>query len=317
MAARRRAHGLTTGANMQTAPTADIVDVELTGSEAAAAVPAAAEVPAVVPQRTAIVSTTPADLLRIAIEKDADLDKLERLMELQDRHEAKLAKRSFDAAFAAFKAEAVVIVKGKDVKDGPLKGKKYAELHDVVNAVTPALSKHGLSSAWRLTRDEKDWMEVTCYLRHVDGHEESVSMGGPPDMGGAKNAIQARASTKTYLERYTLKAITGLSEQDDDDDGAGGASRVDNHSARGADRTAEPNHQGGTRRAAASQQRGNSEPPAFYDQKKFDANKDQWRETVKSGRKTPSALIAFIESRGAPLTEDQKLTIDSWSHEND
>jgi len=44
-------------------------------------------------------------------------------------------------------------------------------------------------------------------------------MGGPPDAGGAKNAIQARASTKTYLERYTLKAITGLSEQDDDTDG--------------------------------------------------------------------------------------------------
>ncbi|WP_439586939.1 hypothetical protein [Hydrogenophaga sp.] len=44
-------------------------------------------------------------------------------------------------------------------------------------------------------------------------------MGGPPDAGGAKNAIMARASTVTYLERYTLKAITGLSEQDDDDDG--------------------------------------------------------------------------------------------------
>lgn len=207
---------------MQTATMADVVDVELTGTEAAAAPPASADVPAVVPQRTAIVSTTPADLLRIAIEKDADLDKLERLMELQDRHEAKLAKRAFDAAFAAFKAEAVKIIKGRKVTDGPLKNKRYAELHDVVNAVTPALSKHGLSSAWRLTRDEKDWMEVTCYLRHVDGHEESVSMGGPPDSGGAKNAIQARASTKTYLERYTLKAITGLSEEDDDDDGAGG-----------------------------------------------------------------------------------------------
>ncbi|MCO8325944.1 ERF family protein [Burkholderia cenocepacia] len=171
------------------------------------------------PTGTAIATTTPADLLRIAVESGADLDRLERLMSLQDRWEAKQAKQAYDIAFAAFKAEAVVIAKGKDVSDGPLKGKKYAELHDVVNAVTPALSKHGLSSSWKLTRDEKDWMEVTCYLRHVNGHEESVSMGGPPDVGGAKNAIQARASTKTYLERYTLKAITGLSEQDDDKDG--------------------------------------------------------------------------------------------------
>ncbi|HKR41010.1 MAG TPA: ERF family protein [Paraburkholderia sp.] len=177
----------------------------------------------VVQHKTAVATTaTPAELLRLAIDRGADLTQLEKLMDLQERYEAKESKRSYDAAFAAFKAEAVVIVKGRKVTDGPLKNKSYAELHDVVNAVTPALSRHGLSSSWKLTKDDKDWMEVTCYLRHVNGHEESVSMGGPPDAGGAKNAIQARASTKTYLERYTLKAITGLSEQEDDDDGRGG-----------------------------------------------------------------------------------------------
>lgn len=200
---------------MNTATFADITDVT----------PVAAQIPPppAVQQTRAVTagSATPADLLRIAVESGADLDKLERLMALQTQWEAKEAKRAFDAAFSAFKAEAVTIIKGRKVTDGPLKNKSYAELHDVVNAVTPALSKHGLSSSWKLTKDEKDWMEVTCYLRHVNGHEESVSMGGPPDAGGAKNAIQARASTKTYLERYTLKAITGLSEQADDDDGNG------------------------------------------------------------------------------------------------
>ena len=90
----------------------------------------------------------------------------------------------------------------------------------MVDAVTPALSRHGLSASWKLTRDEKDWLEVTCTLKHVGGHAESVSMGGPPDAGGAKNAIQARASAKTYLERYTLKAICGVAEGGDDTDGA-------------------------------------------------------------------------------------------------
>jgi hypothetical protein len=52
-------------------------------------------------------------------------------------------------------------------------------------------------------------------------------MGGPPDAGGAKNAIQARASTISYLERYTLKAICGVAEGGEDDDGNGGrAARV-------------------------------------------------------------------------------------------
>lgn len=170
----------------------------------------------------AAVSATPTDLIRMAVEQGADLDRLERLMALQERWEAAQARKAYDEAFAAFKAEAVRIIKNKGVTDGPLKGKRYAELFAVVNAITPALSKHGLGAAWRITKDDKDWIEVTCTLRHVGGHIESVSMGGPPDSGGAKNAIQARASTVSYLERYTLKAITGLSEQEDDNDGSGG-----------------------------------------------------------------------------------------------
>jgi ERF superfamily len=168
-----------------------------------------------------LTTATPSDLLRIAVESGADLDRLERLMALQERWEATEARKAYDVAFTAFKDEAVRIIKNRGVTDGPLRGKRYAELFAVVNAVTPALSKHGLSASWKLTKDDKDWLEVTCTLKHVGGHFEVVSMGGPPDTGGAKNAIQARASTVSYLERYTLKAITGLSEQDDDRDGGG------------------------------------------------------------------------------------------------
>ncbi len=171
------------------------------------------------PPRALAVTATPSDLLRMAVEQGADLDRLERLMALQERWEAGEAKKAYAVAFGAFKAEAVRILKNRAVTDGPLKGKSYAELHSVVDAVTPALSRHGLSSSWRLTKDEKDWIEVTCTLTHVGGHSDSVSMGGPPDAGGAKNAIQARASTISYLERYTLKAITGTAEGGEDTDG--------------------------------------------------------------------------------------------------
>ncbi|AZV93558.1 single-stranded DNA-binding protein [Bordetella sp. J329] len=177
----------------------------------------------------ALPADSPMGMMIAALSQGASLDQVSQMMDLQERWNKQQAKKLYDAAFAAFKAESIQIIKGRKVTDGPLKGRSYAELHDVVSAVTPALSKHGLSSSWRLTQDEKDWIQVTCYLRHTGGHEESVSMGGPPDAGGAKNALQARASTKTYLERYTLKAITGLSEQDDDTDGQapakGGAAR--------------------------------------------------------------------------------------------
>lgn len=174
-----------------------------------------------VQQSSALAPATPATLLQMAVQQGADLDRLERLMALQERWEANEAKKAYDQAFADFKAEAIRIIKNRNVTAGPLSGKKYAELFAVVNAITPALSRCGLSSSWRITKDEPQWLEVTCTLKHTGGHTESVSMGGPPDAGGAKNAIQARASTVTYLERYTLKAITGLSEQDEDDDGNG------------------------------------------------------------------------------------------------
>lgn len=191
----------------------DPVDVKLTRIDPA---PASA-------QASSLALINPDSLLQIAVQRGDSIDVLSKLMDLKDRHDAKTALAAYNVAFAAFKAEAVVLIRNKLISDGPLKGKKHADLSDAVNAATPALSKHGLSVSWKLTKDEPAWMEVTCTLRHVGGHSESVSMGGEPDKGPGRNAIQARGSVKTYLERYTYTAILGLAAQDADDDGAGGA----------------------------------------------------------------------------------------------
>lgn len=166
---------------------------------------------------------TPMAMLQLAVSQNADLDKLQKLMELQERWEANEARKAYNEAFQAFKAESVRIVRNIEVTNGPLAGKRYADLFAVVNTITPLLSKHGLGHSWKLTKDDPGWLEVTCTIRHTLGHSESVSMGGPPDTGGAKNAIQARASAKTYLERYTLLAATGLAAANSDTDGNGGS----------------------------------------------------------------------------------------------
>jgi hypothetical protein len=162
---------------------------------------------------------TPMDMLQVALKSGANLEQLKQLMDLQERYERNQARAAFNTAFAGFKSKAIRVIRNKAVTDGPLKGKSYAELFAVVNAVTPELAAQGLSASWRITKDEKDWIEVTCTLTHTGGHSESVSMGAMPDTGGAKNGIQARASTVTYLERYTLLAITGLAAQGTDTDG--------------------------------------------------------------------------------------------------
>jgi hypothetical protein len=164
----------------------------------------------------------PMSILQIAIEKNADIETLTKLMELQERWEANEARKAYSVAFSAFKAEHVTIIKNNTVKDGPLKDKKYTDLFGACNVIIPALSKHGLSHSWKLSKDEPAWMEVTCTIRHILGHSESVSMGAAPDTGPGRNAIQARGSAKSYLERYTLLAATGTAASDADNDGNGG-----------------------------------------------------------------------------------------------
>lgn len=166
---------------------------------------------------------SPMALIQIAVSQGADIERLAKLMELQERWEANQARKAFGVAFSDFKSEAVTIVKNVTVKDGPLKGKKYADLFGVVDAVTPVMSRHGLSHSWKLTKDEPTWMEVTCTIRHILGHSESVSMGAAPDTGPGRNAIQARGSSKSYLERYTLLAAVGMAAESVDAAAAGQA----------------------------------------------------------------------------------------------
>lgn len=199
------------------------VDLENPQQFAAATVPPAQELQRIPQQHVQSQATDPVmGMLQTLVERGGDLEQMNRLLDLRDRLAAGEALRQFNSDFAAFKAESIQIIKNQTIKDGPLKGKSYADLHAVVSSVTSALSKHNLSASWKLTKDEPGWIEVTCFLRHTGGHAETVYMGAPPDSGGAKNGIQARASTVSYLERYTFLAVAGLSasDQPDVDDGA-------------------------------------------------------------------------------------------------
>ena len=170
------------------------------------------------PQQMAVV--TPMDMLRLAVEKGADMDKLQQLMGLQERWEANEAKKAYVVAMSNFKANPPQIVKDMLNKQY---GSKYSSLANFVNTVNPELSKHGLSSKWEL--NQASGIMVTCVMTHVLGHTESVSMTAPADTSGAKNPIQQIKSTVTYLELATFQAITGLvasdAATDDDGNGAG------------------------------------------------------------------------------------------------
>lgn len=171
-----------------------------------------------------IATMTPAKLLEIAVSKDADLDKLKELMDLQERWEANEARKAYVQAMNDFKAEPPEIFKDTHVEYTTTKGTTiydHANLANVVDAIGASLAKHSLSHRWNVEQPDGGQIKVICIITHSMGHSESVPMQSGADQSGGKNNIQAIGSTITYLERYTLLAATGMATRENNDDGSG------------------------------------------------------------------------------------------------
>lgn len=160
---------------------------------------------------------TPMEMLHQAVAGGSSIEVLEKLMGLQERWEKNQARKDFDAAVSAAKAEIQPVVRNKEGHNS----KRYADFSAIAKAVDPIITKHGLSYRFRTTQSER--ISVTCVLAHRSGHYEESTLSGPPDKTGSKNDIQAIGSTLTYLQRYSLVQALGLAAADDDDGRAGGA----------------------------------------------------------------------------------------------
>lgn len=166
----------------------------------------------------AAVATTPMQALINAMERGASTEQIGQMMDLQERWEKREAKKAYDEAFTAFKKNPPVLVKDKEVKFGTT-SYKHAELDQVATLIGIALSEHGLTHSWKTEQPDNGPISVTCTIKHVQGHSESVTLKAGADTSGGKNSIQAIVSTVTYLERHTLTAITGVATKNQDDDG--------------------------------------------------------------------------------------------------
>lgn len=173
---------------------------------------------------------TPMVLIQMAMAHNADVDKLTKLFELQERwvaseieREKREAKMAYIAAIGAFKKNPPVILKSTQVKFETQKGiteYMHATLDQVSRVIGDALSAVGIIHTWNITQPNGS-VSVTCTLTHERGHAESVTMSAASDNSGGKNSIQAISSSTTYLQRYTLLAITGMATKGMDNDGRG------------------------------------------------------------------------------------------------
>lgn len=149
---------------------------------------------------------------RLVLNPDADMDKLDKMLDMQERILNRNAKQSYTADLAAMQAELPLVGK---LGEGHNKA-KYARLEDINEAIRPTLQKYGFAVTFRTKQAEKT-LTVTAILSHRMGHSEETDLILPLDTSGSKNAVQAVGSTISYGKRYALCLLLNISTGDDTD----------------------------------------------------------------------------------------------------
>lgn len=150
---------------------------------------------------------------RLALDPRCDMDKLERLIKLQDRMEAKSALEAFNAAFAEMQCEMPSVEKRTENSHTK---KMYADLDDINYAVRPVMAKFGFGVSFKII-NQANGVSITGILMHKAGHREETTMILPLDTGAGRSAVQSVGSTTTYGKRYVMCALLNITSGDDND----------------------------------------------------------------------------------------------------
>ena len=164
--------------------------------------------------------TSPAAMIQLAIAGKADLDKLEKLLELQERWEANEARKVFASSFTLAQAEIECVVK-KEIN--PQTHSKYASLEDIITSANPIYTRQGFSVIFHEGETTKpDHIRICADVLHAAGHKEPYYYDVPMDGKGIKGnanmtGIHAKASSTSYARRYLMCLIWNIPTGDDND----------------------------------------------------------------------------------------------------
>jgi hypothetical protein len=164
---------------------------------------------AVVSESSAVLAV----IARAASDPTVDMDKLERLLDMQERIMNKQAETEFNSALAAMQADIPSIAERGKSHSG-----NYATFEDITDIVRPIMKEYGFAISFSFEQSEKN-ITVIGELVHKGGHSKKTSMILPHDSSGSKNAVQALGSSASYGERYVLKAMLNIATRGADDNG--------------------------------------------------------------------------------------------------
>jgi hypothetical protein len=188
--------------------------------------------------QTAVVSRDYHDVIaKVAAVKDLDVDKLAKLLALQEEWERRTAATHYNEQMALAQSQMTTISKDSVNKQT---SSRYASLAALDDAIRPIYTRCGFSVEFNdeTPADRPDWLRLVCYVscgaetRRREKWIPVVTAG----IAGRQmmTATHASIAAVTYGRRALLKMIFNLAEDDDDGDLAGGRVRS------GPEQTPEP-----------------------------------------------------------------------------
>lgn len=168
--------------------------------------------------------TTPADPMvsmieRVVMNPNADISKLERMLEMKERMEARTAETSFNEALAEAQSKMPAIA-AKHNNDQTRS--KYAKLADIYEEAKPVAASYGFSfNVVPVAGGRDGYINMRWTLRRGAHVESDVSEIPIDDKGmkGTANKTQTHAygSTTSYGRRYLFCAVFDIAIGDDND----------------------------------------------------------------------------------------------------
>lgn len=161
-------------------------------------------------------------LMKMAMDEKVDIAKFQILVELNNREKERQYKEEFDFHFAEMQKEFTPILRTQKGDKG-----KYAPVDELVKKYGPIIARHGFSYSWDEIQKSDKSLEIIFTISGYN-HDKKNSKILPeyvPDKGGQSgkpimNVLQAEGVRSTYGYRYTFKAGLGITETNEDTDGA-------------------------------------------------------------------------------------------------
>jgi hypothetical protein len=156
---------------------------------------------------------------RAARDPAVDIDKMERLLGMQERVLAGHKEQDFRAALSAAQAEMRPVAADSN---NPQTRSKYASYAALDRALRPIYTKHGFALSFNTeAAPVAEYVRVVCFVSCA-GHKEKYQIDMPADGKGAKGGdvmtkTHATGSAMTYGQRYLLKMIFNIAVGDDID----------------------------------------------------------------------------------------------------